>query len=581
MAKSTRKKAKKGLSKSQLESLKKTDPAELIGLCARCSYTFQVLRRVLLSAPDESEIDKGRILNGLRKYILEPYPVTGELLDFDKIADDTSRGLVIRDNELSLPIMERKVQSTLGGLQAVLDAANSTLRLVKLDWRLRAETYLSNFPTTLFGEHNLGDYEATVYRLAHNSKGCSQEIDRISRFWRKMVKQGTDPIYYFHCANELVMRMMMRGPGPLSDWRDSRMKGIGKTGGSMSVFHMLSDKIQLARPLDQSSVLRVADLGKIGGYIDTWAKTVENWEANYFLKHLLWVRSWALAVIRSHIAMDLCAVPLQRWINKTLRRVGRPWEERPVRRTEFPTGGPYVAGELAFASAFIDLSADSRLAVKESLDYLLTVQHTSGYWEETEGPGELTTDICEITAMAIHGLATCRPHGWETATRSARDFLLNQQLPCGCWPASVGYSIPVLTTVFILDAIELANGGTQVTFKLPIATALDASEHKVFIAEAPSDKPLPERFTFAPGQAMFDGRDLGMGTGAALDVLRELVENFGKVVAFKQLDENSSKYEASEKLRTAIGRIRKKLKTQTIPAKIDNRMREGYIILLT
>jgi hypothetical protein len=91
--------------------------------------------------------------------------------------------------------------------------------------------------------------------------------------------------------------------------------------------------------------------------------------------------------------------------------------------------------------------------------------------------------------------------------------------------------------------------------------------------------PIDKRFTFGLGQVSFDGRDLNVGTGAAIDIARTLVENFGHVVPFQKLDENSLQREASEKIRTAIRRLRKTIKPARIPVVIENRKAEGYLML--
>jgi len=89
---------------------------------------------------------------------------------------------------------------------------------------------------------------------------------------------------------------------------------------------------------------------------------------------------------------------------------------------------------------------------------------------------------------------------------------------------------------------------------------------------------IAERFTFRPGQVLFDARDLNVGTGATLNIIKALVEDFGQVVPFQTLDGSSSQKEASEKIRTAIGRLRKILESAKIPAVIENRKGEGYLM---
>jgi len=90
---------------------------------------------------------------------------------------------------------------------------------------------------------------------------------------------------------------------------------------------------------------------------------------------------------------------------------------------------------------------------------------------------------------------------------------------------------------------------------------------------------INKRFSFRHGQVLFDDHDLNVGAGVALDIIKALVKDFGYVVSFQKLDENSPKREASEKIRTAIRRLRKTIKSAGIPVVIENRKAEGYIML--
>ncbi len=95
----------------------------------------------------------------------------------------------------------------------------------------------------------------------------------------------------------------------------------------------------------------------------------------------------------------------------------------------------------------------------------------------------------------------------------------------------------------------------------------------------PSKTELENRFTIRRGQVLFDGRDLRIGTGAALEITEALVRNFSHVVPFQTLGENSEQREASEKIRTAIARIKRILKAAKIPVIVENRKAEGYVML--
>ena len=102
---------------------------------------------------------------------------------------------------------------------------------------------------------------------------------------------------------------------------------------------------------------------------------------------------------------------------------------------------------------------------------------------------------------------------------------------------------------------------------------------KVPFQEASQKKDIESRFTLRENQVLFDGKDLYIGAGAAVEILIALVNDFGNIVSYKKLDENASPTEASEKTRTAIGRIRKNLKSAEIPVVIDTRKATGYIML--
>lgn len=77
----------------------------------------------------------------------------------------------------------------------------------------------------------------------------------------------------------------------------------------------------------------------------------------------------------------------------------------------------------------------------------------------------------KVIAMAIHAICITDPPGWVNPVSASIDLLLKQQNRYGYWerqnkrrPSEISDCIE--TTVFVLDAIELANGGTQVTFDI-------------------------------------------------------------------------------------------------------------------
>jgi hypothetical protein len=89
---------------------------------------------------------------------------------------------------------------------------------------------------------------------------------------------------------------------------------------------------------------------------------------------------------------------------------------------------------------------------------------------------------------------------------------------------------------------------------------------------------IVKRFAFMPGQVLFDGKDINIKTGVTQEILKALVDNFGRVIPFNRLEIGSSDCEASITLRDSIRHIREKL--EKLPVVIKNRRGAGYIMTL-
>lgn len=104
------------------------------------------------------------------------------------------------------------------------------------------------------------------------------------------------------------------------------------------------------------------------------------------------------------------------------------------------------------------------------------------------------------------------------------------------------------------------------------ATAPAAADGEGLVAS------VKDRFTFAPGQAMFDGKDLGLPAGLAVDVLKKLVESFGVAVPYKELNRQSTANEADEVLRAAKSQISAALKKHKAPCEVAAKKGSGYVL---
>jgi hypothetical protein len=95
--------------------------------------------------------------------------------------------------------------------------------------------------------------------------------------------------------------------------------------------------------------------------------------------------------------------------------------------------------------------------------------------------------------------------------------------------------------------------------------------------KARSSKNIKHRFSFAPGQVCFDGKDLRLPTGLAIEVLEKLFEKFGTSVSYRELGSQTSGA-ADDKLRRAVKAVRDSLNAGGVPCQIETKYREGYRI---
>jgi hypothetical protein len=91
----------------------------------------------------------------------------------------------------------------------------------------------------------------------------------------------------------------------------------------------------------------------------------------------------------------------------------------------------------------------------------------SGGWPDfSNKTGTLSV---EVTAMALHALKVADVPDWEHYASPAAQWLWDQQHQDGYW-FERGSPDPVWLTVLVLDAIELARGGSQLTFRKTSST---------------------------------------------------------------------------------------------------------------
>lgn len=103
--------------------------------------------------------------------------------------------------------------------------------------------------------------------------------------------------------------------------------------------------------------------------------------------------------------------------------------------------------------------------------------------------------------MALYALRLAGVDDWRHFADPAREWLWTQQQPDGYW-LEKGTPDPVWLTVIVLDAIELASDGTNVTFTLEFA--LNAP--LVFVANQHNDTQWLEELKNHLGSLVHGGR---------------------------------------------------------------------------
>lgn len=93
-----------------------------------------------------------------------------------------------------------------------------------------------------------------------------------------------------------------------------------------------------------------------------------------------------------------------------------------------------------------------------------------------------------------------------------------------------------------------------------------------------SKKNIKDRFSFAPGQVLFDETDLELPTGLTIEVFEKLYEKFGIAVLYENLSDDSTLGNADEKLRRAKKVISDKLNNHKVPCQVVTKPRESYCL---
>jgi hypothetical protein len=322
----------------------------------------------------------------------------------------------------------------------------------------RSEAWLSYVSSEI---EDFGDQEALIY-LTSRGIDCGRQIAALITLWKR--EEGSSLSSY------------IRGPVV---W-DPQKRRHQKTQAShipgaseiekLSPFHLRnfwSGGRQQELSID-ATMLRTVSWCGIGGF-DPWWKRLAKETASLFSYGGIErpaVGFWIFSMCRSEYAISL--------MPKTLKRALDDFELADYRQVspwafDYKADLPAVdhipaAASIAFSNLILRPDEMDKELVSNAIGALQKHQNEDGSWPIWAARGEEPS--IEATAMAVHAIAVSKPNGYERVLSFAKAYLEGHQNWRGHWDDKDACDITYLT-VLVLDALQLADGGTALTFPLP------------------------------------------------------------------------------------------------------------------
>jgi len=311
------------------------------------------------------------------------------------------------------------------------------------DWKDRAEQFLKSHLT----DNNSNAEEAAVYFLS-----ISKKIKTITKTIEDSVER----------------------------WRNDNTRWEEKS---------------LNTPIKAASILRLAQWAEIGALKDFRDNICQNLNlpSNYdfygcYSSTTAAFYPLVFPLLTSDFAINNMSSKLKYLLHQWQDHLSNLFLRKDVYGFSIGDGLHYSQSYATFLSAFVfgayrlqygDIDAN---IVDKSVQYLLDSQPNSGLWGHDKSLPDSEMDeypsLCDdvnssehtvLAAMGIHALFSANAFGAKGCIEKAAGWLLKQQQVDGGWYqlGDPKYPFQMHTTVMVLDALELAEGGKQTTFTLP------------------------------------------------------------------------------------------------------------------
>jgi hypothetical protein len=325
----------------------------------------------------------------------------------------------------------------------------------------KAEAWLSYVSNNI---DEFGDQEALIF-LQSRGKNCAAQIKRLISWWKECEKRtlaaSVGAIAIHNLDTGKSKRIATRTLAQVS-----KIETV-----SRFVLRDFWDRYRSQELSIDATMLRTVEWCGIGGFDAWWRRYAKEETRDMILGGAdpVPLSFWLFNMCRSGYAMSLMPKALSAALD--VLEISSDGEQYPwsFRREYDPGGMPPVdhvsfASTIVFAHHILRPNGTTSVLTAPAIDTLQRHQFEDGGWP-CWADSEAKPDI-ESTAMAMHAIALHKPNGSQRVLEAGREYLLAHQDRGGHWtdPSAID---EVYLTVLVLDAIEMATGGTSLTFSPP------------------------------------------------------------------------------------------------------------------